>query len=298
MDQLRERELISWTTSRIWLTAVFLVAGAFCAVAQVSTPSENAVIAIDYYEPRDPDLLPLYQKMRQRRVLQELSQFLAAVQWPKTLRLLMKECPEGTPGPEVFYTPIEYSLTICYQWLRFLETLQPPASFATRQEVIVGGLVGIVLHEAAHAVFDMLKVSRFGAEEDAADQLASFVALQFGKDVARTVVKGTYYVWDTYDYYIRTNNKQYNYASASSVAPQRAYNMLCIAYGGDLEVFKDLVEKGLLNRVLPSARAGNCMDEYQQVAKAFGKTIAPHLNKELMRRALRTDWLLPEDLQR
>jgi hypothetical protein len=40
------------------------------------------------------------------------------------------------------------------------------------------------------------------------------------------------------------------------------------------------------------------MDEYQQVAKAFGKTIAPHLNKELMRRALRTDWLLPEDLQR
>jgi hypothetical protein len=56
--------------------------------------------------------------------------------------------------------------------------------------------------------------------------------------------------------------------------------------------------KGLFDRVLPSARAGNCMDEYRQVAKAFRKTIAPHLNHELMSRALRTDWLLPEDLQR
>jgi hypothetical protein len=303
--QLRGARRVSM--KRIARAAALMFAASWLAIQ--STPAvaqprqapdllRNANIVFDYYEPRNPDFLPLYGKMKQRQVLERLGQFLAPVQWPKTLRLIMKQCPSaGTPTPEVFYTPIEYSLTICYQWFKFLESFHPPASFATRQEAIVGGLVGVVLHEAGNAVFDMLKVPRLGAQEDAADQIASFVGLQFGKNIARTLVKGTYYVWDTYDYYIRANNKQYNFAGRSSVAPQRAYNTLCIAYGGDPETFKDFVDKGLLDRVLAPDRAGNCADEYQQVAQAFDKTIKPHVNQDLMKNVLTMTWLLPEDLQ-
>src|SRR5262245_18188144 len=194
---------------RIHIVAVSLVAAVLClplrsSWAQVSSPPDlrNANIAVDYNEPRDPDFLALYEKLKRRQVLEELAQFLAPVRWPKTLRMLMKECPaSGMRTPEVFYSPIEYSITLCYQWLKFLHKFNPPDSFATRQEVIVGGLVGIVLHEAGCAAFDMLKVPRLGAEDDAADQIASYVGLQFGKEVAQTVIKGTYYVWDTYDYY-------------------------------------------------------------------------------------------------
>jgi hypothetical protein len=269
------------------------------ATAEQQAPPDlkNVNILVDYYEPRNPAFLPLYQKMKQRQVLENLSQFLAPVQWPKTLRLLMKQCPQGVQSPEVFYNPIEYSITVCYQWFPFLGSFHPPESFATRQETIVGGLVGIVLHEAGRAVFDMLRVPRLGSDEDAADQVASFVGLQFGKDVARTVVKGTYYVWDTYDYYIRANNRQYNFAGRASVPPQRAYNALCIAYGGDPATFKDMVDKGLLNRVLSADRAGNCADEYQQVAYAFDKTIKPRVNADMMKKVLTTSWLRPEDLQ-
>jgi hypothetical protein len=278
------------------LAAVLLTSTPAIAQRQIAPGLGNSAIIVDYYEPRNPDFYPMYAKMKQRAVLQELAQFLAPVQWPKTLRLIMKEC-SSTSTREVFYDPTEYSLTICYQWLSFLQTLDPPPSFATRQQVIVGGLVGLVLHEAARAIFDMLQVSRFGAEEDAADQLAMFVGLQFGKETASTIVKGTYFVWDTYDYDIRTNNKAYNFAGYSSVPPQRAYNTLCIAYGADPLTFKELVEKGLLDRVLPVERAGNCADEYQQIARAFDKTIKPHISQGLMKRVLSTDWLLPEDLQ-
>src|SRR5262249_47998698 len=152
---------------RIHIVAVSaLVAAVLClpsrsSWAPGSSPPDlrNANIAVDYYEPRDPDFLALYEKLKRRQVLEELAQFLAPVRWPKTLRLLMKECPAlGTPTPEVFYSPIEYSITLCYQWFKFLHKFNPPDSFATRQEVIVGGLVGIVLHEAGRAAFDMLKV--------------------------------------------------------------------------------------------------------------------------------------------
>src|ERR1700738_4159009 len=71
--------------------------------AQPSPDLRNVNIAVDYYDPRDSDLLPLYEKLKRRQVLEELAQFLAPVRWPKTLRLLMKECPSsGTPTPEVF----------------------------------------------------------------------------------------------------------------------------------------------------------------------------------------------------
>ena len=281
-----------------------LCLGLRLASAQPASPPElrNPNILFDYYEPRSAELVPLYQKLKQRQMLERLGEFLAPVRWPKTLRLILKQCPAaGKPPPlraVVFYSQLEYSLTICYEWLKFLGQFHPPDSYATRQEVIVGGLVGIVLHEAGRAVFDIFGVPRLGSEEDAADQLASFVGLQFGKDVSRILVKGTYYVWDTYDYDIRVqNNQQFNFADRASVAPQRAYNLLCIAYGGDPATFQELVDKGLLDRVMPAGRASDCPDEYQQVAQAFDSTIKPHVDAALMSKVLTMTWLLPDDLQ-
>jgi hypothetical protein len=259
-------------------------------------------IQVDYYAPRDPAFQSLYQKLQQRKVLEELGQFLAPVSWPKTLRLIMKQCPRsGTPTPAVFYDYDEYSLTVCYQLFADLQlaaaTTQPGgsnASFATPQEAIVGGLIGVVLHESARATFDMLQVPVLGSDEDAADQLAGLIGLQFGPQVARAVIKGTYLLWNTYDHSMRARNLPYNFASRSSVAPQRADNILCIAYGGQSAIFKDFVDQGLL----PASRAGHCAAEYRQAADAFLATIQPHVNMTMMNQVLTTaTWITPEDLK-
>ena len=217
--------------ARLFVATLLMLATAGVATIATAEPQQadlsNPNIVFDYYEPRSADFVPLYVKLQGQGVLEELSHFLAPVHWPKKVRLLMKECPHsGTPKPEVFFSSLEYSITVCYQWLSFLGTFTPPATFATRQEVIVGGLVGTVLNAAGHAAFDMLNVPRLGADEDAADQIATYVALQFGPNVARTVTKGTYYVWDTYEYYARANNVAFNIAGSSSVFPQRKYNIL------------------------------------------------------------------------
>jgi len=262
--------------------------------AQPSLALRNDNIGYDYFAPREPGYVPLLQKLQKRQVLEELGQFLAPVKWPKKLRLIMKQCPSSTPQPEVFYLNIEYSLNVCYQFFRFLEGLSPPKALGTRQEVIVGALVAIVLHEAGRGLFDMLSIPRLGSEEDAADQIAGFVGLQFGPTVARTVIKGAYYLWDEYDYVIRSNpDKHYNVAGKASVPPQRIVNTLCIGYGGNQAMFQDFVDSGKL----PKSRAENCVNEYQQVQDAFQKTILKNVDLGMMKTIQSATWLSPEDLK-
>ena len=58
------------------------------------------------------------------------------------------------------------------------------------EDAVVGPFVDVLLHELSHAIFDMLKIPLFGKEEDAADQLAAFILLQFGNEVARRTITG------------------------------------------------------------------------------------------------------------
>ena len=258
---------------------------------QPSPALRNSNIAFDYYEPRDRGYAQLSNRLQRRQILEELGQFLAPVRWPHKLRLLTKQCPANTAEPQVFYTNIEYSITLCYQWFARIERFAPPApALGSARQVLAGGVVGVVLHEAARAIFDMQNVPRLGGEDDAADQLAAFVGLQFGKDVAQAVIRGTYWVWANYDLGMRQRNEPYNFAGQASVPPQRMLNTACIAYGADAQTFKDFAP-------LLAGRAANCSFEYQQVRYAFDNTIKPHIDLELMKQVQSMGWLGPEDLK-
>lgn len=294
--RIAKTRLARWALRTAGLTLAFaVVCGTAASVKAQSSPKlHNDKIAIDYIEPRNPGFLPLYQKLQERTVLERLSEFLAPVQWPKKLRLAMKECPAATPWPYVFYSKLDYSLTVCYQWFGFLHRLRPPPAFATQQQVIVGGLVGIVLHESARAAFDMLEGPVLGSESDAADQAAAFVALQFGDQTAQTVIKGTYFVWKAYDNLYVTQNIQYDYAAPSSVPRQRMYNTLCMGYGGAPAIFKNFIEQGDL---LPAGRAAGCEQEYEQAKFAFDRTIAGHVDKSMMKSVQSLTWITSDDLK-
>jgi hypothetical protein len=277
--------------SIIVLATASLLTTSAAAQFQASPALRSANIAFDYYEPRDRGYDQLFRRLQARQILEELGQFLAPVRWPHKLRLLTKECAANTPEPQVFYSGIEYSITLCYQWFARIERFaQPAAELGSFQQVLVGGVVGVVLHEAARAIFDMHNVPLLGAQDDAADQLAAFVGLQFGKNVSQSVVKGTYWIWANYDAAMRQRNEPYNFAGRASVAPQRMLNTACIAYGADSVTFKDFAP------LLPE-RATNCAFEYQQVRYAFEKTIKPHVDLELMKQVQSMGWLSPGDLK-
>ena len=81
--------------------------------------------------------------------------------------------------------------------------------------------------------------------------------------------------------------KLQDFANEHGTPAQRFYNLLCIAYGADPKLFGDLVEKGYL----PKDRSEGCEGEYQQVAFAFQKLIAPHIDPGLAKKVVQKSWL-------
>jgi hypothetical protein len=65
------------------------------------------------------------------------------------------------------------------------------------------------------------------------------------------------------------------HADEHGTPAQRLYNLLCMAYGSDKELFADVVSKGYL----PESRAEICEGEYRQVQKAFEALIVAHIDR-------------------
>jgi hypothetical protein len=252
----------------------------------------NPKVDIAYVPPASQEFEGVYQALKDRKILEELQHFLAPLHLPHPLRLVTRQCNMVN----AFYSPSDRSLTICYEIVESLINSAPQTvsedGFITRQAAIVGTLVGIVLHEGGHMMFDMLDVPVFGREEDAADETASFLALQFNKDVERTIIKGFVYYWS------KSNDPSVAspmgaWSDEHGSASQRMYNGLCLAYGGDPQTFQEFVDRGWL----PKKRAEHCGEEFGQLKLAFVKTILPFIDRDLMTQVQQTQWLTAEELK-
>jgi len=289
--------------------AAVLVA-AFGASAQAETIAQNPQIAVEYAEPRhpiyayfyDPDdprsaeeykanlkthtrFTAIRERLQQRRLLERFSQFLAPLKLPIGLRLRTLQCNEVN----AFYDPADSSINLCYEFVADIIDHAPAGTTPegiTRADAIIGQIVGTMLHEAGHAISNLLRIPVLGREEDTADQIAAFVMLQFGRDVARTLIKGESYGWH------QRRRTVSLYWGPHSTALQRRHTFLCLAYGSDPEGFEDLVKR---HRWLPAQRAGSCAEEYRRVQHAFRLTILPSLDLELVKAVKGQPWLLPDD---
>jgi hypothetical protein len=280
------------------------------ASAQVALPAlpRNPNIIIDYIEPMDPARLNydadasnlprdakeklakiranfealkgVRERLMSNRLLERYALFLTALRLPTTLRLRTRQCDE----PNAFYNRTDTSITLCYEYVQLFEARAPKETTAqgiTRGDAIVGAIVSTMLHETGHALFSIYGIPILGREEDAADQIAGFAMLQFGKDVAKTTIKGSAWKWANQDW----SNPAYH--GIHSTPQQRFHNFLCMAYGGDPETFRQFVDLGWL----PKWRAPLCGAEYEQAKLAFEITVAPHLDLELTKRVQETKWL-------
>lgn len=296
---------IALTAAAIALACFALAPDRASAQAQLK-PNPN--ILIDYVEPFDPARLDFdpddpklpkdakeklaklfanYEAMKDvrarlinNRFLERFSLFLSAIRLPTTLRLRTKQCDEAN----AFYSRADTSITLCYEYVLGFEARAPKQATPegiSREEAIVGSIISTMLHETGHALFSIFRVPILGREEDAADQIAGFVMLQFGTDVAMTTIKGTAWKWASQDW------SDPSYHDVHSTPQQRFYSYLCMAYGGDPDTFKPFVDRGWL----PKWRVPNCVHEYEQAKLAFAETILPFLDPEITKVVQATTWL-------
>jgi hypothetical protein len=243
----------------------------------------------------------LYERVKKRAVLEEISEFLSPLKLKQKLTFETTSC--GVVN--AFYDPTDNTVHLCYEMLDWIENVaavspdklkQTPDApqrgllpGVTRAEAIVGAIGGVALHETGHAVFDIQQIPRLGREEDAADMVAGFVMLQFGSEVARVMIKGMFNV--THNWQAETPNISVALlADSHSLALQRGFAILCLAYGKEPDTFKDLAQAWL-----PPARQPSCAREYRQAENAFRKTILPYVDQAQMKKVRQMQILRPDD---
>src|SRR5262245_35561555 len=301
------------TSAAIAATAISAIAFASLAVDAVLAQTDQSILP----KQQAPELKnsnvvtrysewkyqALYERVKKRAVLEEISEFLSPLKLKQKLIFETTTC-----GVEnAFYDFNTNTVKICYEMLDWIENVTavspeklrqtpgaPPQGLVpgvTRAEAIVGAIGGVALHETGHAVFDIQEIPRLGREEDAADMVAGFVMLQFGNDVARTMIKGTFNM--THNWHAQQAphiGAPALLADTHSLGLQRGYSILCLAYGKDPEAFKDLAQAWL-----PPARQPACAREYRQAENAFRKTILPDIDPVLMKKVQQMKILRPDD---
>jgi Putative metallopeptidase len=188
---------------------------------------------------------------------------------------------------DAFYD--ENVITICYEYVDELWHNMPKKTaipgFAPF-DTVVGPFVDTSLHEFAHSLIDVFNLPVLGREEDAADQIAAYTYLQLGPVEARRLVMGTAYAYLSEAKRERSPSSK-KFSDEHGTPEQRAYNLMCIAYGADTKLFGDLVSKGYL----PKERADQCEEEYEQIQDAVEILIQPHVDQALAKKIINSSWL-------
>ena len=240
-------------------------------------------IKISYVPPKNSAHETIFQLLKERRTLEKFKGLLSALRLPRALLLKVEGC-DGESN--AWYG--DDAVTVCYEYLEdFLRNAPKETTPAgvTRTDAIMGPTLEVFLHEVGHAVFDYLSVPILGREEDAADQFAAYVLLQFAESDARRLIYGV-----AYSYKIdasKPSTRKNPFADEHGLPAQRFYNVLCMAYGADPKLFADLVDKGYL----PRERAERCADEYEQVVKALNKLIGPYIDQTRAKQVRAKQWL-------
>jgi hypothetical protein len=258
-------------------------------VTAMTTPvfaaSKTNRISVRYVPPKNAAHQEIYTDLKQREALEKLQKFLSPFRLPETLRISLAEC-DGEP--DAFYEDAE--ITICYEYINDLIDNMPqekrPSGIAPI-DTVIGPVFEVLLHEFGHALFDMLELPVFGRVEDAADQVAAYILLQFGESEARRLIAGTAYAYHMDETKTDPCRSMEDYANEHGTPAQRFYNVLCIAYGADTKLFADIVSEGYL----PKTRAEYCEEEYEQVQDAFDELVLPHIDLDLAEEIMGKSWL-------
>jgi hypothetical protein len=279
----------------VWLCLAAVAAQP--ALAQTPTLHGLTGIQIEYKEPTNQAHRPLYERLKRRTVLEQYQEFMSPLKFKRLLRVSLSGCSGDI---NAFYAPGERRITYCYEYIvhmqrRIAETEVLPGF--RREDAVVGEFVNTMLHETGHALFHMFDIPVFGREEDAADAVASFVALRVGPMTARRILSGTAFAWRAADLWRQKNRNAprsfVDYADEHGTEAQRFFNTLCVALGSDTvertNTFSDFAA------LLPERRRAKCRKEYLHVKNAFARYVLPHVDQNLMQKVRARDWIRSED---
>ena len=168
---------------------------------------------------------------RAREVASSLSPF----RLPRTLKVSSRGVTER-PMPSMAMTHLRFATSISASCRR--HAAETTAAGIAPMDTVIGP----VRHLPARIRACLVRHARRAgarAEEDAADQVAADINLQFCKAEARQLIMGIAYAYASEAERAGAPPSLQQFADEHGTPAQRAYDVLCIAYGADPELFGD-----------------------------------------------------------
>lgn len=206
--------------------------------------------------------------VQQSQIIQKLvNELNATLKLPKNIPIRLKPCG----GPDAYYDPQDGAITICDEWLYFQEKVFSPY-YNSQEEfshAVLGSTAFTLFHEIGHALIDQLSLPVLGREEDAADQIATFLLTTSGSaDLAFRGGEFFAYFADGYQ-----PGSDFPYWDEHGLNEQRFYNISCLLYGYDPGRFAFMVA----DHTLPLDRAQRCPEEARKSAASIAALLQPWL---------------------
>jgi hypothetical protein len=269
------RERLAGKPMNLMSVLVVAVAAGVWPNPSLQEKLKTGQVQYEYVRPANAMQQDIHDRLQAMHILERLSEFLRPLRLPRALTLKVQGC-DGQVN--AYYW--DYEVVVCYEYFDFLLKIapqMPTPEGVTRHEALAGMTADVFLHETGHAVFDMLEIPFLGREEDAADQFSAYVLLQLAKDCARQLILGVAYLGSKQAQQEIASSELSRFADVHELPAQRYFNVLCMAYGEDPNLFADAIT----DWHLPETRAKNCKYEYLRFQYAFRALIQPYLDWEL-----------------
>jgi hypothetical protein len=143
-------------------------------------------------------------------------------------------------------------------------------------EFVTGNVLFVLGHETGHALISEFALPVLGREEDAADSLASIVAIKMASSFADRVVVNAARGWFLSDQRDRMEGVPTAFYDEHGIDVQRAYNIVCLLVGGNAEKFAKLADDARL----PTERRRTCKDDYNNASWSWEQALKPYVRKQ------------------
>lgn len=231
-----------------------------------SAKEDKGDFIVSYPGVKDMKYQELDASIKQQKILENAAKQLnAALSLPRDITLSSLDC--GTPN--AFYQPTKHTIYICYELMELFYKVFENKGVAPAEanQRMFNAIQFVFLHELGHSLIHNYELGVTGKEEDASDQLATYVSIEEVENGEENALNGalTFILLSE-----NQDTKNLPYYDEHSLGPQRYYNILCWLYGHNPQKYQHLVPKSL-----PEERAVRCSDEYAKFTKYWKKELKP-----------------------